>query len=50
MLKTVANYIQDNAKNRCDFCKYETCSEHDDCSEGIFEKLVDYMQDTIKRD
>ena len=41
ILKRYARYIDDNVENKCIYCKYDTCSENDDCFEGILERLVD---------
>lgn len=43
LLKRYARYIDENIDpdERCKYCKYDTCSEHDDCFDGIFEMLID---------
>lgn len=39
ILKKYTAYINDNAYKHCLYCIYDTCSEHDSCTDGIFEYL-----------
>lgn len=41
ILKTYAKYIDNNVEEKCSHCKYSTCSEYDECFDGILGKLVD---------
>ncbi|WP_312286865.1 hypothetical protein [Terrisporobacter sp.] len=40
-LEEFAQYIADNLSciERCEICSYETCSEYDDCVDGIIKYL-----------
>lgn len=46
LMNRYAVYIDNNTDidERCKYCKYDICSEHDDCIDGIFEKIMDELE------
>ncbi|MCE4883900.1 hypothetical protein LW316_10210 [Clostridioides difficile] len=44
ILERYARYIDENLDNRCPYCVYNICSEHDSCFDGILESLKEKIK------
>ena len=44
ILERYARYIDENLDNRCPYCVYNICNEHDNCFDGILENLKEKIK------